>query len=298
MDMSTPAPQVWIGIDVSKSTLDVCQVRCSQGGDTGSKPLPKPAWRQFPNDAPGWAKLLQWVQGQGPQQAPDARCHFCLEATGRYGDGVAFFLAEAGQKVSVVNPFRVRHAALGSGTINKTDPVDARVLAEFCRKESPRPWRAAEPQVRALTALLRRLQSLKDQHVQEQNRLAEPGVHPKVAQSIRKVQRFLEKEIGRLEEEIRAHVARHPQLKEDRDLLTSIPGISETTAHWILAELPDVCQFATAQSAAAYVGLAPQEYRSGKSVKKATRLSKQGSCHLRRALFMPALSAPCCASIR
>ena len=182
------------------------------------------------------------------------------------------------------------------------------MLADFCRKESPRPWRAAEPQVRALTALLRRLQSLKDQHVQEQNRLAEPGagsVHPKVAQSIRKVQRFLEKEIGRLEEEIRAHVARHPQLKEDRDLvcmpanrLTSIPGISETTAHWILAELPDVCQFASAQSAAAYVGLAPQEYRSGKSVKKATRLSKQGSCHLRRALFMPALSAPCCASIR
>jgi transposase len=190
-----------------------------------------------------------------------------------------------------INPYRVRHAALGSGSINKTDPVDARDLAHYCRKENPRLWRAAAPEVRTLMALLRRLQSLKDQQLQEKNRLSEPGVHPKVAQSIKKMQRSLEKEIIRLEKEIKEHVESYPQLREDRDLLVSIPGISETTAHWILAELPDVAQFASGQSAAAYVGLAPQEYRSGKSVKKATRLSKQGSCHLRRALFMPSLWA-------
>jgi len=61
-----------------------------------------------------------------------------------------------------------------------------------------------------------------------------------------------------------------------------------------LAELPDVGQFTSAQSAAAYAGLAPQEYRSGTSVRKATRLSKQGNAGLRRALFMPTLSALRC----
>ena len=96
---------------------------------------------------------------------------------------------------------------------------------------------------------------------------------------------------SRLEDAIEEHVRDHPRLKEDRDLLTSVPGISATTAHWILAELPDVEQFASAQSAAAYAGLAPQEFRSGTSVRKATQLSKRGNAFLRRALYMPALSA-------
>jgi transposase len=276
--MHNVAPaRAWIGIDVSKANLDACLL--SQEG--------KPTTRQFENGAAGFAKLLRWAQSH----VPGAVCHFCLEATGTYSHGLAFFLAEAGQRVSVVNPFRTKHAALSRGIGNKTDQSDAFVLADYCRKEEPPLWRAAEPEVRALVALLRRLQSCKDRLLQETNRLGEPGMLKAVQQSLKRSIRFLEREIAQLEKAIGAHVQEHPRLKADRDLLVSIPGISETTAHWILAELPDVKQFASAQAAAAYAGLAPQEYRSGTSVKKMTRLSKRGNRHLRRALYMPALSA-------
>jgi transposase len=275
--MHNVAPQAWIGIDVAKLTLDVCLHR------EGSKPLS----RQFDNSPAGFAKLLLWVQGH----TPEADCHFCLEATGTYSRGLALFLAEARQKVSVVNPFRIKHAALSRGVGNKTDQADAQVLADYCRKENPPLWRASAPEVRTLVALLRRLQNFKDQLQQETNRLGEPGVLQVVQHSLRKSIQFIEGEITFLEDAIEEHVRDHPRLKEDRDLLTSIPGISGTTAHRILAELPDVEQFASAQSAAAYAGLAPQESRSGTSVRKATRLSKRGNAFLRRALYMPALSA-------
>ncbi len=275
--MHNVAPRAWIGIDVAKLTLDVCLHR------EGSKPLS----RQFDNSAAGFANLLRWVQGHTPM----AGCHFCMEATGTYGQALAFFLAETGQKVSVVNPFRTKHAALGRGVGNKTDQADAWVLADYCRKENPPLWRAAAPEVRTLVALLRRLQNFKDQLQQETNRLSEPGVLQVVQHSLCKSIQFIKGEITCLEHAIEEHIREHPRLKEDRDLLTSIPGISTTTAHWILAELPDVEQFASAQSAAAYAGLAPQESRSGTSVRKATRLSKRGNACLRRALYMPALSA-------
>jgi len=87
MDMSITA---WVGIDVSQDKLDVCLLRI----------VGKAQHKQFGNDAAGHAKLLRWVQhlvGQEP-------CHFCLESTGSYATAVALFLAEAGQRVSLVNP--------------------------------------------------------------------------------------------------------------------------------------------------------------------------------------------------
>ena len=147
--MHNVAPRAWIGIDVAKCALDVCL------HPEGSKPLS----RQFDNSPAGFAKLLLWVQGH----TPEADCHFCLEATGTYSQGLALFLAEAGHKVSIVNPFRIKHAALSRGVGSKTDQADAQVLADYCRKENPPLWRAAAPEVRTLVALLRRLQNFKDQ---------------------------------------------------------------------------------------------------------------------------------------
>ena len=83
----------------------------------------------------------------------------------------------------------------------------------------------------------------------------------------------------------------HPALKADRDLLTSIPGVGTQTAATVLAELPAIDRLPSAQSAAASAGLAPREFRSGSSVRKRTRLSKAGNARLRKALFLPTLTA-------
>lgn len=91
--------------------------------------------------------------------------------------------------------------------------------------------------------------------------------------------------------EVRAHVKAHEGLQRDSKLLQSIPGIGEITAWDILAEMPSVEEFDSAQSAASYAGLAPREQRSGTSVRKATTLSKRGNRRLRKAFSFPAVSA-------
>jgi len=277
MDLIDTTATVWIGIDVSKDTLDVCLLRASG----------KEKHKEFNNDAAGHAKLLRWVQHLVGEEV----CHYCLESTGSYSMAVAHFLAEAEQRVSIVNPARIKYAGMAQGVGNKTDKADARLIADYCRKEQPALWRAAAPEVRVLVALVRRLHSVQELVVQEQNRLAAPGLPSVVRTSLKKSSRFLAAEVKRLQKQIKEHIDRQPGLKADQELLLSIPGIGETTAHELLGEMPDVTQFVSAQAMAAYAGLAPREHSSGSSVRKRTRLSKTGNSHLRRALYFPAVSA-------
>jgi transposase len=274
--MDTLQQNAWVGIDIAKLTLEACLLR-SQG---------KPQHKSFPNTQDGFAKLIRWLE----HLAPQGPYHFCMEATGAYYEALAVFLAEANYPVSVINPFRARHAALAQGATNKTDPAEAATLAEYCRQQNPPLWRRAAPEVRILVGLLRRLQTLKDTLAQEHNRLSEPGMIVEVQASLNKSVAFLQEQITAVQEQIQTHIDQHPNLKADQDLLTSIPGVGELTAAWLMAELGDVAQFASAEAAAAYAGLAPCQYRSGTSVRRQTHLSKRGNARLRRALYMPALT--------
>src|SRR5437016_7259067 len=199
--MDTIKSLVHVGIDIAKLTFDACLIR----------PQGKPQKKNFPNTPEGFAKLVRWVI----HLAADATCHFCMEATGSYYEALAIFLAEADQRVSVINPHRTHHAAKASGAGNKTDPAEAQLLAEYCRKENPPLWRRATPEVRALVAMLRRLQALKDHLTQEQNRLGDPSVsgQPLVIASLEKSIAFLQAEIASLLKQIMEHIKNHPDLK-------------------------------------------------------------------------------------
>ena len=271
-----PAAQLWVGLDVSKETLDACLLR----------PNGKSTHKQFTNDAGGFAKLLRWVGHAASEQS----VHFCLEATGSYSQAVALFLAEAGQRMSVVNPARIRFFGLAQAQGNKTDKADAALIARFCRQEVPELWRVAAPEVQLLMALMRRLHAVQELLVQEKNRFCVPSQPAVVIESIENSIAYLDNEIKRLQGQIRNHINGHPTLKRDSKLLQSIPGIGELTSWDLLAELPDVSQFDSAQSVAAYAGLAPREHRSGSSVRKHTRLSKQGNTRLRKAMYFPAVT--------
>lgn len=268
--------KAWIGIDVSKEWLDACFL-----GDSG-----KPKHKQFRNEQAGFAKLLRWTHSFGSCEP-----HLCMESTGRYSHALAEWLVEAGQTVSVENPARIRHHGLSEGMLNKTDRADARVIASYAREKKPAPWRMSAPEVRQLTGMMRRIQNLTEHLTSEKNRLKEPSQAQQVKDSLKETIAFLEAQIASLRSQIDAHIRAHPKLKEDKQLLESIPGIGETTALWLMAELPDVRQFEDAQAAAAFAGLAPCRHESGKTIKKKTRLSKAGSIRLRAALYFPAITA-------
>jgi transposase len=274
----TPAPAAWVGIDVSQHTLDACLLPHPGG---------KPRTASFANDAAGHAALLAWADRHADAIPPG----FCLESTGAYGEALAGVLADAGRHVAVVNPARIKYAGLMRGQGNKTDRADARLIAEYAARERPAAWQPPRPEVRELQALSRRRDDLRQPAAREKTRRVAPGLSAAARKSITRTVAFLGKEADRLQARADELVAASDALRADRELLGSIPGIGPVAAQAILAELPDVSRFDSAQQAAAYAGLAPREYRSGASVHKRTRLSKAGNARLRKALYLPAMTA-------
>ena len=268
----------WIGIDVSKATLDVVLVRAEDSQHI-----------QVSNDKAGWRTLANFLKKRCRESA-----HVCLEATGLYGDAVAEFLHERGYRVSVVNPARIK--AYGDSQLkrNKTDRSDAALIADFCRTQDPDAWQPPAPEVKELRAMLRHLDDLQAMRQQEANRL-QSGEHsaPVLAQ-LQQHLAFLEAQITQIKQQIDDHFDQHPPLKQQRDLLTSIPGIGNITAGRLLAELRDVSAFDTASQVAAFVGVTPRQHQSGSSIRRASRISKQGNAALRAALYMPAVVAQRC----
>jgi transposase len=269
-------PCVSIGIDVSKAVLDLCLLR-----ESG-----KPLFQRFANDAGGHAKLLAWTR----QQSTHASRRFCLEATGSYSEAIALYLHEAGESVSVINPAVIKYSS-PEGAANKTDKAAAHKIAQFMRLHQPEAWRPPSPQMRELIGLVRHLDDLITEQARIKGRLSNPGLVAPVKQSLTALHEALSEQIQSIEAQIDHHIDDHPDLKRGFELLDGIPGIGKITAQRLLAEMPPADDRHSAQSAAAYAGLSPKEHRSGTSVHRPTRISKAGNKHLRRALYMPALSA-------
>ena len=264
-----------LGIDVSKLKLAVAVLL---NGKFRTKTVT--------NDQAGFEALWSWLERF--DRMPE---HVCLEATGSYGEDVATFLHDRGLVVSIVNPARVKGFAQSEGLRTKTDKVDARLIASFClsKQEKLQRWQPALVEQRELRDLTRRLEALKNMRGQEENRL-EGKLSEVVVTNLREHIQYLDKQIQQLETRIKDHIDRHPGLRQQCDLLTTIPGIAETTSANLISEL-HFDQFATARQAAAYAGLTPSDRESGTSVKGRPKLSKIGSRRLRKALYMPALAA-------
>jgi transposase len=94
-----------------------------------------------------------------------------------------------------------------------------------------------------------------------------------------------------VQQHIRDHVTRHPELTRQQAWLTSIPGIGEITATRLLAEMAPLERFQCARQAAAYTGLTPKHHESGSSVHGRAHLSKIGNARVRKALYWPAIAA-------
>jgi transposase len=214
-----------------------------------------------------------------------------LEATGSYGEALALYLFNVGLTVSVVNPAAVKAFAASRLTRTKTDKVDAELIARFCLAQQPEAWQPPAPEVRELQALVRRLESLIEMREALDNRLSSGVSTASVRHSLEEHIAYLVEEIKQTELMIREHINNHPDLKEQSDLLDSIPGIGATTAALLLAEITDFKQYKSARQVAAYAGLVPRERRSGSSVRGRTCLSKVGNARLRKALYFPAITA-------
>jgi transposase len=264
-----------LGIDIAKAKFDVALI--VQG---------KFRTRAFEYDVEGFGSLRAWLskQGVGLRQL-----HACMEATSQYSERLATWLYEAGVLVSVVNPLQIK--AYGQSLLNrqKTDRADARLIARYCQAQRPGAWTPPSPAVRKLQALVARLEALQLMRVAELNRqsIAETAV----AGSIGTVLATLEAEIQRIEKEISDHIDGNPDLRHQRELIESIPGIGPKTSMCFLAWFAGAKRFDDVRQAVAFVGLSPRSHESGSSIRGKARIAKLGNTRLRKALYFPAIVA-------
>lgn len=263
-----------VGIDVSKAKLAVVLIA----------PTGKAFHKRCANTPAGHAELLRWLARQ-----TDAPLRIGLEATGGYQEAVALALHDAGYHISVLNPSAVEAYGRSQLRRAKTDPIDAAIIADFMRTQTPPRWVPAPPEARHLQALVRRLDALLEMRTQEGNRLDLAA--PIVRSSIEATVAHLDREVVAIKGQIATHIDQFPTLRTQRDLIVSIPGIGETTAAIVLGELLDIARFTSARELAAFSGLVPHVRQSGTSTRGRGTLSRLGAARLRKALYFPALTA-------
>ena len=256
-----------LGIDVSKDKLDACLL------------LPQPRTLTVPNTPTGHAQLLTWAADAGV-------LHLCLEATSTYGFPVARYAHAAGHTVSILQPLAVQRYAQATLSRNKTDRLDAALIADFGRTQEPRAWTPPSAAQEQLQAQSRLRSELVDQRQGIQNRL--DTAHTSVVSVLRSVLRSLTGQIEKLDAALLATLAAAPELQAQAQLLRSIPAVGPVLCAGLLAELP--ADLRDARAAVAYAGLNPRLRESGSSVRGRTSLSKLGNARLRRLLYVPALT--------
>lgn len=265
---------MYIGIDVAKDELVVCLLQ-------ELTPLDETT---VPNTKSGINKLHRWLKKSGAKTG-----HVCLEATGVYGDVAAEELHKRGYTVSVVNPARIKAYAESQMRRNKTDQLDAALIADYCRTQAPPAWTPPPPELKHLRLLIRHLDDLKTERQRARNRRdAQPDAV--IVKQLKAQIDLLDKQVTQTEQLIRDHVDKHPDLKKQRDLLATIPGIGLLTASLLLAELGDMQRFDDVRQVVAFAGLNPRLHQSGKK-RVHGGISRMGRAALRAALYMPALSA-------
>lgn len=268
-----------LGIDVSKKKLDLALLISG-----------KVKAKVFNNTAAGHDELVAWLRSS---KASLPSLHICMEATGVYYEAVATRLHTEGFAVSVVNPACIKGFGLGENIRNKNDEIDAGLIARYCLAMNPDTWTPLPLEQRQLRAWTLRVQSLKDIKQQECNRLEAHEVTglQDVAANVKEHISWLDAEIKKLQSEIDDHIDRHPGLKNDAQLIASIPGVGAATVARVLGHLGDIRRFKSAKALAAFLGVTPKQRTSGTSLKGRTMVSKTGNAPLRAALFMPSMVA-------
>ncbi len=276
--MTSFTAQSILGIDIAKAKLDTHFLRVN-GAD-------KPVHRRYDNTPEGQEHLLRWLASHHVGQV-----HVCLEATGTYGRAVALRLHQAGYRVSIVNPLRIKRYGQSELLRVKTDKSDAALIARFCLTQQPDPWTPPAPEQQQLQDLARALAGWQRLHQQQRCRQQSGSQEQAVASVSSSVLTCLQTQMECLRTQIEAHIQAHERLRTAYELLLSICGIGKRTAMLLLAELGDLSRFPNVRDLVAYVGLAPHLQCSGSSVHGPSPLSKHGHAAIRKALYFPALSA-------
>lgn len=270
--MTDASELIFVGIDVSKGTLEVALDDSAKTQTLG-------------NDEAGVDALIAKLKPLAARVAV-----VLLEATGGLEQPAAAALCANGFAVMVVNPRQAHDFAKALGYLSKTDSTDARALSHFARtlyasdKRERLLYKLPTPQQETLLAMVTRRGQLVGMRVAESNRLA--SAHASQRKSIQVHLKMLDRQIGQIDDDAQRHLKDH--FKDKLALLKGLKGVGPGTQAMLMAALPELGTL-THREIAKLVGVAPLNCDSGKF--KGKRTTWGGRANVRAALYMAALSA-------
>lgn len=264
-DSHSPS-EIFIGIDVSKATLDWCVGAALERG-------------QAPNTKAGRKKLVKKLAKLSPTLV-------VFEATGGYERGLADALEETEIPWTLVNPRTVRNFARAAGRLAKTDKLDAEILARYAQQMRPAVRPRPDAAVRDLNALVTRRRQLIESYGAESNRLetADPIVQP----SLRKMLRFIKEDLHKVESKIEKLIKSKPALDARVKLMRGVKCVGVVVSSTLAAELPELGTL-NRKEIASLAGLAPFNRDSGQW--RGKRMIGGGRAAVRMVLWMPTMTA-------
>ena len=257
----------YVGIDVAKSSFDAVH------HETGE-------YKHFVYDEQGIKDCVRWLVSLKPSLV-------LMESTGGYEIPLALELAAHAVPVKQINPRRIRDFARSLGRLAKTDKIDAAVIARYAATFQPPPQTSTDQLALKIKTLASRRRQLVGMRTQEKNR-REHALDSSIAKSIAAVIEFLDREIAKIDEQIKKDIESSSNLKKKSQLFESMPGIGKQTAMLLVCQLPELGT-CNRREIAALVGLAPLNRDSG--IFRGKRMIGGGRHHVRQLLYMPTLAA-------
>lgn len=264
----TPTTDTFVGIDVSKATLDVHVLPA------------KRAW-STPNQDDAVCALCKELASLNATL-------IVLEATGGFERRLLAALLAANLPAVVVNPRRVRDFAKANGCLAKTDALDAAIIALFAERIRPPVRPPVDAETQELAATLARRRQVVDMITAEKNRLAADPPSKRVQRAIRRTISYLEKQLDEVDNDIDTAIGNSSVWKAKDDIIQSVPGAGPVLSRTILSHAPETGTLNRKQIAA-LIGVAPLNRDSG--TLRGRRIIWGGRTEVRNVLYMATLAA-------
>lgn len=276
-----------VGIDVAHKELVVSLGNMDQEASTHIY-----AYKTFVNNEKGFAAMMLWVKKHTDNDSP---LRYVMEATGVYHEALAYFLSDRNYAVSIIMPNKVTNFFRTLEIKTVTDKSMSEAIALFGLEKKVDDWVQPKRVFRELRQVTRERDQLIAERTILKNQLHAEQIEAYPSeQTISRIRIRIKMINGQLKEtlsETTAAITNDQEINRSVKLLTSIPGIGLLTAAVIMAETNGFELIRSKKQLTSYAGLDVKEKESGTSVKGKPRISKRGNRHLRKAMYMPALSA-------
>ena len=274
-----------VGIDVSKDKFHVC---------FSQRQLDKPfriiSSHSYACNQSGFSDLSLWVE---KHRKADVELHFLMEATGVYYETLAYYLRSKGYRVTVLLANKVKAFAKTLDNPSKTDVIDAKTMAQMALERDFPIWTPPSAKMLSIKRLCRERMAYLAEKTSISNRLhAQNYSYNPEVKSLERAQAFLDfldQKVKEIEKQIKELIESDPDIKERFDKVCTIKGVGLVTAATIIGETNGFTLFENKAQLVRYAGYDVKEFKSGNTVEKEAKISKQGNGHIRKALHFPAL---------